>query len=155
MVAKHRQTALRFGFCRFVLQDVPMFGQAAVLDPDNIRGDPGNRPAESREASVYDDVVALCDDELMFVTQTVGCIVDQIEQSIATRFDMCAVLNIVRRPILLSGRVVPLVKQGVERFDYECLIFFLFGLVHRIFPRSRWMIPYFACCSAISSTRSG
>jgi hypothetical protein len=36
-VAKHRQAALRFGFGRLVLQDVPVFGKAAVLDPDNIR----------------------------------------------------------------------------------------------------------------------
>jgi len=36
-VAKHRQAALRFGFGRLVLQDVPAFGQAAVLDSDNIR----------------------------------------------------------------------------------------------------------------------
>jgi hypothetical protein len=34
-------------FGRFVLQDIPVFGKAAVLDPDNIRGDPGNRPAGS------------------------------------------------------------------------------------------------------------
>jgi hypothetical protein len=36
-IAKHRQAALRFGFGRLVLQDVPVFGQAAVLDSDNIR----------------------------------------------------------------------------------------------------------------------
>ena len=46
-VAKHRQAALRFGLCHLVLQDVPVFGQAAVLDPDNVRGDPGDRPAGS------------------------------------------------------------------------------------------------------------
>jgi hypothetical protein len=46
-VAEHRQAALRFGFGRLVLQDVPVFGKAAVLDPDNIRGDPGDRPAGS------------------------------------------------------------------------------------------------------------
>jgi len=46
-VAKHRQAALRFGFGRFILQNIPVFSKAAVLDPDNIRGDPGNRPAVS------------------------------------------------------------------------------------------------------------
>jgi len=46
-VAKHRQAALRFGFGRFILQNVPVFSEAAVLDPDNIRGDPSNRPAIS------------------------------------------------------------------------------------------------------------
>jgi hypothetical protein len=47
MIAKHRQAALRFGFCRLVLQDVPVFGEAAVLDPDNVCGDPGNWRAVS------------------------------------------------------------------------------------------------------------
>jgi hypothetical protein len=46
-IAKHRQAALGFGFGRLVLQDVPVFGKAAVLDPDNIRGDPGDSPADS------------------------------------------------------------------------------------------------------------
>src|SRR6266850_6234740 len=105
VIAKHWQAALRFGFCYFVLQDVPVFGQAAVLDPDNIRGDPRNRRAVSRETSVDNDIVALRDDELVFVTQGVGRVADQIEQSIATRFDVSAVLNVVGRPILLSGRV--------------------------------------------------
>src|SRR6476646_5977828 len=40
-VAKHRQAALRFGFGRLVLQNVPVLGETTVLDPDNIRGDPG------------------------------------------------------------------------------------------------------------------
>ena len=66
--AKHRQTALRFGHCRLVLQDVPMFGQADILDPDDIRGDPRYRTAGSRKASMDDDVVALGDNELMLVT---------------------------------------------------------------------------------------
>jgi hypothetical protein len=49
MIAKHRQTALRFGFGRFILQNIPMFGEVAVLNPDNIHGDPSNWPAVSRE----------------------------------------------------------------------------------------------------------
>ena len=47
VIAKHWQAALRFGFGRFILQNIPVFSKAAVLDPDNIRGDPGNRPAVS------------------------------------------------------------------------------------------------------------
>src|SRR3982074_421294 len=46
-VAKHRQAALRFGFGRFVPQNIPVVGEAAVLDPDNIRGDRGNWRAQS------------------------------------------------------------------------------------------------------------
>src|ERR1700731_2106785 len=47
LFTKHRQTAFRLSFCCLVLQNVPVLGQAAVLDPDNIRGDPGNRRAMS------------------------------------------------------------------------------------------------------------
>ena len=50
---------------------------------------------------------------------------DKIEQSLATRFDVSTVLDIVRRPILLRSRVVPLVKQGVEGVEHECFVFLL------------------------------
>jgi hypothetical protein len=79
---------------------------------------------------VDNDVVALRDDELMFVTQRVGCVADQIEQSIATRFDVRTVLNVVGRPIPFSCFIVPLVKQRVESLEHKCLILFLFGWVH-------------------------
>src|SRR5438270_1932076 len=132
-VAKHRQAALRFGFGRLVLQNVPVFGKAAVLDPDNIRGDPRDRRSVSRETSVDNDIVALRDDELLFVTQGVGRVADQIEQSIATRFDVSTVLDVVRRPITLSACVVPLVKQCVESVEYQRLIFLLYRLTHNNF----------------------
>ena len=45
--AEHRQPALRLFPGCFVSQDVPVLDKAAVLDPDNIRGDPGNRLAGS------------------------------------------------------------------------------------------------------------
>src|ERR1700732_4966164 len=80
-----------------------------------------------------DDIVALRDDELIFVTQRTRCAPDQIEQSIATRFDVRAVLDIVRRPILLSGRVVPLVKQCVEGLEDERFVFRLYRLAHNTF----------------------
>src|SRR5216684_7326489 len=47
VIAEHRQAALRFGFGRFILDDIPVLGEAAVFDPDNVRGDPGNWRAMS------------------------------------------------------------------------------------------------------------
>ena len=85
---------------------------------------------------MHDDVVALRDDELMFVTQRIGCVTDQIEQSIATRFDVRAVLNVIGRPIPFSCLIVPLVKQRVERFEHECFIFLLYRLAHNNFLHS-------------------
>jgi hypothetical protein len=46
------------------------------------------------------------DCELMFVTQGVGCVADQIEQSIAARFNVSAVLDVVGRPIPFSRLIV-------------------------------------------------
>jgi len=51
-------------------------------------------------------IVALRDDELMFESQRIRCAPDQIEQSVATRFNVRAVLDIVKRPIFLSGLIV-------------------------------------------------
>src|SRR6476660_1322961 len=76
------------------------------------------------------NIVALRDDKLMFVMQIVGCAPDQIEQSVATRFNVRAVLDIVRRPILLRRRVVPLVKQGVEGVEHQRFVFLLYRLTH-------------------------
>ena len=82
---------------------------------------------------MHDDVVTLRDDELVFVTQGVGCAADQIEQSIATRFDMRAVLNIIGRPKAFSRLIVTLVKQCVEGVEYQRLIFLLYRLTHNNF----------------------
>src|SRR5205814_8530814 len=75
----------------------------------------------------------------MFVTQGVGCVTDQIEQSIATRFDMRAVLDIVGRPILLSCRVVTLVKPCVESVEYQRLVSLLYCLTHTNFLILSWL----------------
>ena len=87
-----------------------------------------------------DDVVALRDDKLMFVTQSIGCVADQIEQSIATRFDVRAVLNVVGGPIPFSCFIVPLVESvsnasRTSALFFSCLVgsieFFLAGRNHR------------------------
>src|SRR5260370_26112075 len=78
-------------------------------------------------------VVALGDNELMFVTQRVGCVADQFEQPIATGLDVCTVLYVVRRPELLSASVAPLVKQGVEGVEHQRFVFLLYRLIHNSF----------------------
>jgi hypothetical protein len=67
---------------------------------------------------VDNHIIALRDDKLVLVAQGIGGIADQIEQSIATRFNVCAVLDIVRLPIPFSCLIVALVKQRVEGFEY-------------------------------------
>src|SRR2546422_8300987 len=58
----------------------------------------------------------------MFVTQGVWCAADQTEESIATRFDVGAVLDVGVRPE--SGRrlIIALVEQGVERLQHQSFV---------------------------------
>src|ERR1700733_570732 len=51
-IAEHRQSANRFSLGRFVLKDVPVLGELAVLDADDVSGNPGRGAAVAREATV-------------------------------------------------------------------------------------------------------
>src|SRR3981189_19928 len=97
-VAEHRQSALRFGCGRFVLEYVPMLGQNAVLDPHHGGGPPCRGVSVTRKAAVDDDVVAFCEDETVLVAQAVGKAADKPEQPFATGFDVSAVLNVLVGP---------------------------------------------------------
>ena len=48
---------------------------------------------------------------------------DEIEQAVATRLDMSAVLDVVGRPIARSRYVVTFIEQGVERFKDKRFVF--------------------------------
>src|ERR1700682_2153911 len=41
-----------FDLIRIVLQDIPMLGELAVFEPDNVGSDPGGRAAVAREPAV-------------------------------------------------------------------------------------------------------
>src|SRR5947207_16000147 len=56
--AEHGETALRFGFRRLVLHDVPVLRETSSLDAKDVDDDPG-RPPTPTEAAVDHDVVAL------------------------------------------------------------------------------------------------
>src|SRR6266404_5725911 len=94
----------------------------------------------------------------MLVTQGIGCAADQIEQSIATRFNVRAVLDVVRRPILLRGRVVPLVKQGVEGVEHQRFVFLLYRLTHNnlliLSWLLRWSVHLKSSCNSLSNLRA-
>ena len=87
---------------------------STVGDAKNIRSDPIHRLAEARESPVNDHEISLRHDRSRFVLQRWRDALDQIEQSIATRFDMSAVLDVVGRAIPFSRLIVPLVKQCIE-----------------------------------------
>ena len=68
-IAEHRQSAARFSLGRFVLKGVPVLGGLAVLDADDVSGNPGRGAAVAGEATVGDDEIALGHDQLVFVAQ--------------------------------------------------------------------------------------
>ena len=101
-----------------------MFGELAVFEAHDIGGDPCRRTAVARKAAMGDHVVPFGEDHLIFVAQRVGQAANKIEQAIAARRDMGAVLDVAVRPEALRGSVVALVEQGVEGFEYERLVLF-------------------------------
>jgi hypothetical protein len=70
-----------------------MFGEHAVGDAQNVDHHPVHRSAVVGEPAVQHDVVAVGDDELMFVAQLCGQALDEVEQAGATRCVVGAVLD--------------------------------------------------------------
>jgi hypothetical protein len=66
---EHRETALRLGFGRFVLQDIPVFGEHAVGHSDNIGGEPIPGPSSSRKPAMDDHVIVFINDQARLVFQ--------------------------------------------------------------------------------------
>jgi len=81
VVAEHRQPAYRFSLADLVLDDVPVLGELAVLDPEDIGHDPVPGLAAAGEVAVEDHVVAVRDDQAGFVPQRCGSRLDQVEES--------------------------------------------------------------------------
>src|SRR5882672_11288520 len=67
--------------------------------------------------------------------EAVGCALDQREQALASRWNVRAMLNVVRRPETLRSGVVPLVEKYFESLQHESLILFLDCLSHFILLR--------------------
>src|SRR5713226_1246003 len=109
--------------------------------------------APKPKSPVHDHEVSLSHDRSRFVLQRWWDALDEIEQTLTTRCDMSAVLNVVRGPVALGRYVVPFVEESVKGLKNECLVLFLFSLAHCSFLSGK-TVPRSAKCSAISSTRS-
>src|SRR5271167_3704472 len=125
--SEHRETALRLFSRGFVLDHIPMLEQHAVLDAQNVCGDPIHRSAEATKSAMYDHNVSLSHDCSRFVLQRRWQTLDQVEEAFASWGDMSAVLNVLRGPVALSRCIVTLVEQRVKSLENECLVRFLFS----------------------------
>src|SRR6266478_3864709 len=68
---------------------------------------PENRPCTMTKVTFGHDHARL-------IFEGRGRTLDEVEETFAARLDVSAVLDVVGRPEAFSGRVVSLVKQGVE-----------------------------------------
>src|SRR5256884_9425909 len=55
---------------------------------------------------------------------------DQIEETVAAGLDMSAVLDVVGRPVALSGHIVSLVEQRIEGLEDKRFVLRLLGPTH-------------------------
>src|SRR6202045_750223 len=123
-IAKHGKAADGFFPRGFVLQYIPMLNQKTFFESDNVGRNPGRRPSHPSEPAMRDDVVAFCDDELVFVAQGIWRRTDKSEQPFASRRDMRAALDVLRRPESFCRRVVTFVEERIEGFENDRLILF-------------------------------
>src|SRR5712664_2386419 len=96
-LAEHGSATFRLLFCGLILNDVPMLDNDSVLNAHNIRGNPIHRSAEIAKSPVHDHEVSLSHDRSRFVLQRWWKALDEIEQTLAARCDMSAVLDVVGR----------------------------------------------------------
>ena len=75
-----------------------MLRELAVFDAHDVGRDPGNRTAVAREPAVGDDVVTFGHDQLVLVAQCLRQRPDEVEQSLAARRDVRAVLDVAIGP---------------------------------------------------------
>jgi hypothetical protein len=93
---EHRQTASRLPFGRFILQNIPVFREHAVGCPDDVGGDPISGHSSSRKSAMDDHVIVFANDQARLVLQRRRRAPNEIEQAVAPRRDVRAVLTVVR-----------------------------------------------------------
>src|SRR5882762_11371714 len=134
--AEHRSFTLRLFFGHFILNDIPMFDQKAVLDTNNVRGNPIHRSTEVAKSPVNDHEVTFGDDRSRLVPQRGWKALDKLEESFSAGFNVSAMLDVVRGPISLSRYVVTLIEQRVKSFKDERFVFRFNRLTHFYPPAS-------------------
>src|SRR5690242_7697837 len=72
LVSEHWIAAIGLLTRCFILQNIPMFSELAILDANNIGRDPGGVPSIAREAPVNDHVIAFGHDQAALVAECVG-----------------------------------------------------------------------------------
>jgi hypothetical protein len=121
LAAKHGHAALRLLSGGLVLKDIPVLYEHAIGNADDVGCDPVPWSPIARKSAVDDHEILIGENHTGFIPQRRRHAPDQTEQSLASRWDVGAVLDVVRRPEPLGGLVVPLIEKRVERFSTNAL----------------------------------
>jgi len=100
-----------------------VLGQNAVFNAKNVRSNPVHWQTEIRKSPVHYYEVSISDDRSWLILQGRRQALDEIEQTLAARCDMSAVLNVVRGPVALGRYVVPFVEESSKASRTSALFF--------------------------------
>src|SRR5258707_627195 len=128
--AEHWLTTLGLLLCGLVLDHVPMLDQNAIPDANDVRRDPVHGLAEARKAPMHDDEIPFSHYRSGLIFESWRKALDEIKQALTTGSNVRAVLDVVRCPNPLGSGVVPLVQQGIERFQHQRFVFRLSYTIH-------------------------
>src|SRR5437868_12437566 len=92
LVSEHREPAFRNGSSGFVLDDVPMLGEDAVLQAHDVHHDPIRRSrAEAGKTTMQHQEVSIRQNQLILVPHRRGSVSHQLEQSFSSWRNVVAV----------------------------------------------------------------
>src|SRR5258708_21904644 len=107
--AEHWQPAGGLGTGCFVLDDIPVLGEDAVLHADQVHDDPVRLAPETGEPTANHHQISIDHDQLRLVPQRRWQATDKCEQPVAPRRDVRAVLEVFRGPERFGGRIIALI----------------------------------------------
>ena len=105
-----------------------MLHENAIPDPNDVCRNPVYRLSKARKSPVHNYELSVSNDGSWFVPQGRRNALDETKQTLAPRFDVRAVLDVLGGPKALRCLVIPSVEQRIERLEYECLVLFWRGL---------------------------
>src|SRR5258708_2073641 len=95
------------------------------------------------EAPMHDYKDVVRNNQPGFVLQGRRNALYKVEQSFSPWLDVCAVLDVLRRPERFSRRIVTLVEQRVKRLEYKIFVFLLDRFFHLILRRQGFEVRFF------------
>jgi hypothetical protein len=129
-VAEHGIPAFGLLFAGLVLDDIPMLHKDAVLQAENVGRDPVHPRAESGKPAMHDHEIPVGNMRPDSYLKVGGMPLMRLN-SLTPGLYVCAVLNIVRRPITLCCRIVAFIEKRIEYFQDDRFVLFERVFWHR------------------------